>query len=106
MDEAARKRYFWSKANRARHRFDPQHVWTFTMYQHFVDMASYELDMLKRFDLACHLDGMPLQFMVKVRPMWPAHKPGCLELLQPVVGGSGEACMGISVVSAWLCRLT
>ena len=38
------------------------------MYQHFVDMASYELDMLKRFDLACHLDGMPLQFMVKVRP--------------------------------------
>ena len=37
------------------------------MYQHFVDMASYELDMLKRFDLACHLDGMPLQFMVKVR---------------------------------------
>ena len=76
LEEAARKRYFWSKANRAKHRFEPGQVWTFTMYQHFVDMASYELDMLKRFDLACHLDGMPLQFMVKVGPdlnmmMWP-----------------------------------
>ena len=28
-------------------------------------MSTYELNMVRRFDLACHLDGQPLQFMMK-----------------------------------------
>ena len=35
--------------------------------QHFVDLSTYELDMVRRFDLSCHLDGQPLQFMMKDR---------------------------------------
>ena len=65
LSEAQRKRYFWSKSNRAKHTFSTEHVYTFSLYQHFVDMSRYELDMLKRFDLGCHLDGQPLQFMVR-----------------------------------------
>jgi hypothetical protein len=37
------------------------------MFQHFVDMSKYELDMVYRFDLADKLDGQPLQFMCKDR---------------------------------------
>jgi len=47
--------------------FTEQHVWTFTMYQSQVDMARYGLDVGLRFDLTNHLDGQPLQFMMKDR---------------------------------------
>ena len=54
------------KRNLQGRRFDTQHVWTFHLYQHFVDMAKYELDMaMYRFDLTRNLDGQPLQFMFK-----------------------------------------
>ncbi len=53
--------------------YSPDYVWTFEIYQHFVDMAAYELDMIHRFDLTRHLDGQPLQFMIKDRcvPLFP-----------------------------------
>lgn len=43
------------------------------MYQMFVDMGAYELNFIRRFDLACHLDGQPMQFMMKLRwdRAWP-----------------------------------
>jgi hypothetical protein len=47
--------------------FTEEHVWTFTMYQSQVNLASYVLDVGLRFDLATHLDGQPLQFMMKDR---------------------------------------
>jgi hypothetical protein len=31
-----------------------------------VDLATYELDLIYRFDLSRHLDGQPLQFMAQV----------------------------------------
>lgn len=64
---AKRRKHFWNKRNRAGHSFSTEHVWTFSMFQHFVDMSKYELDMVYRFDLADKLDGQPLQFMCKDR---------------------------------------
>jgi len=64
----------WSKRQKvfrnakARNRlFTEDHVWTFTIYQSQVDLASYSLDVGLRFDLTNHLDGQPLQFMMKDR---------------------------------------
>ncbi|CAL8462122.1 g1653 [Coccomyxa elongata] len=67
MDALKRKKHFWNKKNRAGHVFTREHVWTFQMYQHFVDMGAYELNMIYGFDLGRHLDGQPLQFMLKDR---------------------------------------
>lgn len=67
MSGPSRKQHFTSGARRQGKSFDTSHVWTFTMYQHFVDMSTYELNMVRRFDLAGHLDGQPLQFMMKHR---------------------------------------
>ena len=60
-----RKSWMSDKRNLQGRRFDTSHVWTFHLYQHFVDMARYELDMVYRFDLTRNLDGQPLQFMFK-----------------------------------------
>ncbi|BDA45975.1 probable phosphatidylinositol 3,4,5-trisphosphate-dependent Rac exchanger protein at N-terminal half [Coccomyxa sp. Obi] len=67
MDALKRKKHFWNKKNRAGRSFTREHVWTFQMYQHFVDMGAYELNMMYGFDLGRHLDGQPLQFMLKDR---------------------------------------
>jgi hypothetical protein len=67
MAAGRRKRHFWDAKNRAGRCFTTEHVWTFQLYQHFVSLGSYELDMIYRFDLARHLDGQPLQFMLKDR---------------------------------------
>lgn len=57
----------WSAKHRADRCFDTEHVWTFQLYQHFVDMGAYELNMIYNFDLTRNLDGQPLQFMLKDR---------------------------------------
>lgn len=67
MPVSGRKQHFWSVPNREKQKFDTTNVWTFTLYQHFVDMSAYELNMVRKFDLAGHLDGQPLQFMMKHR---------------------------------------
>lgn len=67
MSPGKRKRYFWDKKHRAGRSFNTEHVWTFQLYQHFVDLGSFELNMLYRFDLSRHLDGQPLLFMLKDR---------------------------------------
>ena len=43
------------------------HVWTFVMYQSQVNMSTYGLDVALKYDLSRHLDGQPLQFMMKDR---------------------------------------
>lgn len=62
-----RKRHFCSLANLGERTFTTEHVWTFEVCQHLVDMSRYELDVLQRFDLCRHLDGQPTQFQVKDR---------------------------------------
>lgn len=62
---AARKRHFTSAAARRGRFFNPGHVYTIYQYQHLVDLSSYELHMVKKFDLARHLDGQPLRFVVR-----------------------------------------
>ena len=57
----------WAAKHRAGRRFGTEHVWTFQLFQHFVNMGKYELDMIYKFDLTRNLDGQPLQFMMKDR---------------------------------------
>ena len=43
-------------------------VYTFHLFQHLVDLSTYELDLsVYRFDLTHYLDGQPLQFMMRTR---------------------------------------
>ncbi|BDA45974.1 hypothetical protein COCOBI_08-0660 [Coccomyxa sp. Obi] len=67
MNALQRKKHFWDRRNRLRRTFTKGHIWTFQMYQHFVDLSTYELSMLYCFDLGRHLDGQPLQLMMKHR---------------------------------------
>lgn len=62
-----RRAFFSSLENRAGRTFSRAYVWTFYVYQHLVDVSRYELDVLYRFNLCRHLDGQPLQLMMKDR---------------------------------------
>eukprot|EP00884_Botryococcus_braunii_P000010 jgi/Botrbrau1/10009/Bobra.0012s0097.1 len=67
MNPEKRKRHFSSLAELGDRTFTQEHVWTFEMCQQYIDMSRYELEVLQRFDLTRHLDGQPLQFMLKDR---------------------------------------
>ena len=67
MDALHRRKHFWDRRERLGRSFTTRHVWTFQMYQHFVDLSTCELTMLYCFDLGRHLDGQPLQFMMRDR---------------------------------------
>ncbi|KAI8464539.1 MAG: hypothetical protein J3K34DRAFT_526123 [Monoraphidium minutum] len=63
---AARRKHFQAAKNRAGVNFDTQHVWTFHLWQEFIDYAAYVLSLsYSSYDLTQHLDGQPLQFMIK-----------------------------------------
>jgi hypothetical protein len=63
---AARRRFFSRAENRAGRWFEPGLVYSFYFYQHFVDLGKYQLDVaVRKFDLTRHLDGQPLQLMMK-----------------------------------------
>lgn len=47
--------------------FDTEHVWTFHIHQHIVDMSTFTLHVLRRFDITHYLNGQPLQSMIKDR---------------------------------------
>lgn len=65
---AKRKSYYGSAARRRESFFETDIVYTFHIFQHLVDLGSYELDLsLYKFDLATYLDGQPLQFMMRER---------------------------------------
>ena len=54
------------------------------MYQSQVNMSTYGLDVALRYDLTRHLDGQPLQFMMKDR--WITSRKSWLQILQPRIG--------------------
>ena len=47
--------------------FDTEHVWTFHIHQHIVDLSTFTLQVFKQFDITHYLDGQPLQSMIKDR---------------------------------------
>jgi hypothetical protein len=47
--------------------FDTEHVYTFHIHQHMVDLSTFHLHLLRKFDLVRYLDGQPLQTMMKDR---------------------------------------
>uniref|UniRef100_A0A7S1X0F6 Domain of unknown function at the cortex 1 domain-containing protein n=1 Tax=Tetraselmis chuii TaxID=63592 RepID=A0A7S1X0F6_9CHLO len=61
-----RKKWFTSAKNRAGLSFDTENLYTFHFWQHLLDLSAYELDMgVAQFDISSHLNGQPLQLMVK-----------------------------------------
>lgn len=59
---ASRRRYFQTAANRQDMPFSTDYVWTFHLWQEYIDYASYMLNLgYSSYDLAQHLDGQPLQ---------------------------------------------
>ncbi len=72
---AARTKHFASSKHRASHTFDTEHVWTFHIWQQFIDFSDYELSLgLTSYDLPQHLDGQPMQ--VRLQP-WKLHRRAC-----------------------------
>ena len=47
--------------------FDTDHIWTFHIHQHIVDLSQFTLHVLRHFDITHYLDGQPLQSMIKDR---------------------------------------
>jgi hypothetical protein len=46
--------------------FSTDHVWTFYIWQQVIDVAGYYLDLVvQQYDIIQHLDGQPMQSMVK-----------------------------------------
>ncbi|KAF8065930.1 hypothetical protein HT031_002991 [Scenedesmus sp. PABB004] len=63
---AARRKLFQSAGARARAVFEPGLVWTFHLWQEYIDYAHYLLSLgYSSYDLTQHLDGQPLQVMLK-----------------------------------------
>ena len=65
-----RQRLFWDPKMRKERQYSLEHVWTFVMYQSQVNMSTYGLDVALKYDLSRHLDGQPLQFMLKDRSVF------------------------------------
>lgn len=61
---ARRKAFFSRRPNRSGRVFSTEHVYTFYLYQHLVDLSQYRLHMVGSFDLTSHLNGQPLRFMM------------------------------------------
>ena len=66
VSASRRQKFFRNPENRKR-AFSQEHVWTFCIYQSQVNMSTYQLDVGLKFDLCRHLDGQPMQFMLKDR---------------------------------------
>ena len=87
--------------------FDTDHIWTFHIHQHIVDLSQFTLHVLRHFDITHYLDGQPLQSMIKDRY---AIRPGnamlmSLELLTLLLSlfaiiGKWETCIPSSAMLA------
>lgn len=61
---ASRRRYFQNAAHRHM-TYSMDFVWTFHLWQEYIDYASYMLNLgYSTYDLTQHLDGQPLQVSV------------------------------------------
>lgn len=65
VSSTTRRRFFNKASNRLRHRFTPDHIWTFHFYQHVIDCSKLAMDVVYSFELLRYMDGQPLQFMMK-----------------------------------------
>ncbi len=63
--------------------FDMGHIWTFHMHQHIVDLSTFNMQILKQFDITHYLNGQPLQSMIKDRWAVLCRDP-CVVLLGPI----------------------
>jgi hypothetical protein len=62
----ARRKLFTRASARASRTFGTDMVWTFHLWQQFIDMSDYTLTVAgAKYDLARHLAGQPLQFLAK-----------------------------------------
>jgi hypothetical protein len=65
---ASRRRYFQAAVNRHMP-FSTEYVWTFHLWQEYIDYASYMLSLgYSSYDLTQHLDGQPLQVTAAAAP--------------------------------------
>jgi hypothetical protein len=70
---SSRRRYFQTASNRHMP-FSTEYVWTFHLWQEYIDYASYMLNLgYSSYDLAQHLDGQPLQVCISVVVFSPSH---------------------------------
>ena len=60
---SARRKLMRSKSERQSFIFSPDFVYTFHFWQHLLDCAKYEVDLVNTFDLTKYLNGQPLQVM-------------------------------------------
>jgi hypothetical protein len=68
---SARRKHFQAAKARQVH-FDTQHVWTFHLWQEFLDYAQYTLALsYSTYDLSQHLDGQPLQVSMQQLSVLP-----------------------------------
>ncbi|KAI8468383.1 MAG: hypothetical protein J3K34DRAFT_523009 [Monoraphidium minutum] len=66
MGSEARRRHFMMERNRRGRTYSTEHVWTFCIWQQVIDYAGYYLDLLVQdYDCVQHMDGQPLQAMMK-----------------------------------------
>ncbi|GBF96590.1 hypothetical protein Rsub_09336 [Raphidocelis subcapitata] len=66
MASDARRRRFMRDVHRRGRTYTTDHVWTFVIWQQVIDVAGYFLDLIvQQYDMIQHLDGQPLQSMVK-----------------------------------------
>ncbi|KAI8463972.1 MAG: hypothetical protein J3K34DRAFT_441942, partial [Monoraphidium minutum] len=69
MAAEARRKHFMNERHLEGRRYDTNHVWTFYIWQQVIDVAGYFLDLVvQQYDMVQHLDGQPLQSMVKHKP--------------------------------------
>jgi hypothetical protein len=62
----ARRKLFTRASARASRTFGTDMVWTFHLWQQFIDMSDYTLSVAgAKYDMARHLAGQPLQFLAK-----------------------------------------
>jgi hypothetical protein len=62
----ARRRLFMADRHRRGRAFTTDHIWTFSIWQQVIDVPGYYLDLVvQHYDIIQHLDGQPLQCMVK-----------------------------------------
>jgi hypothetical protein len=66
MASDTRRRRFMRDCHRRGRTYTTEHVWTFVIWQQVIDVAGYYLDLIvQKYDMIQHLDGQPLQSMVK-----------------------------------------
>lgn len=66
LSPLGRKRLMHDQSLRSSLVYDTEHVWTFSFWQHLLDLSTFHLDVaFKRIRLVPYLDGQPLVLMAQ-----------------------------------------